>query len=201
MNTDKIIVRSIWTSLLCVLILIVFMVGVLLLAFPSTMMGLTYSLGMDEASIYFAERSYKDSGDIYYISYATEVAIGDDNYAKIESCGERFIAHTKFNAYCEEKNKGLDSANGTYEQYVYVNVCLSKYQTKGGTEAARCAIGWTEGFPKNNPMAAVLFTALERNDSATVELIRAEMDARQGSLSASDSVYFANIYTLLAQNG
>lgn len=200
MSTDKIILKTILNTLLAILILFVFMFGMLIAFFPSTMMGITYSFGMDGASIHFAERSYNDSGDIYFISYATEVAIGCDDYAKIESCGERFIADSGFDAYCEERNKEIEGVRGTYEQYVYVNVCLAKYETAGGAKAAESAIAWTKGFAPNNPMAAVLFTALGKQDEATVSIIRTEMEARQATLSAADAEYFNGVYKLLEEN-
>ena len=197
MSTDKIILKTILNTLLSILILIVFMLGMLIAFFPSTMMGITYSFGMDGASIYFAERSYNNSGDIYFISYATEVAIGSDDYVKIESCGERFIDDSGFDAYCTARNQEIGNVGGTYEQYVYVNVCLAKYETIGGVKAAESAIAWTEGFAPNNPMAAVLFTALEKGDAATISILRAEMEARQAALSAADAEYFNGVYSLL----
>lgn len=200
MDADKIILKSILNTLLAILILFVFMFGMLFAFFPSTMMGITYRFGMDGASIYFAERSYRDSGEIYFISYATEVAIGCDDYAKIESCGEAFIADEEFASYCAERNEQIGDVGGTYQQYVYVNVCLSKYQTKGGEAAAQSAFAYTAGFPKNNAIAAVLFTALEKGDGATVQLIRAEMDERKDGLSAADAKYFADVYSLLDVN-
>ena len=200
MSTDKIILKTILNTLLAILILIVFMFGMLTAFFPSTMMGITYGFGMDGASIYFAERSYNTSRDIYFISYATEVAIGSDDYAKIESCGERFIADSGFDAYCAARNQEIGDVRGTYEQYVYVNVCLAKYETVGGAKAAESAIAWTEGFAPNNPMAAVLFTALERQDEATVSILRTEMEARQATLSAADTEYFNGVYNLMNEN-
>lgn len=200
MNTDKIILKTILNTLLAVLVLFVFMFGMLFAFFPSTLMGITYNFGMDGASIYFAERSYNASGDIYYISYATEVAIGCDDYAKVESCGQQFMADSGFAAYCTERNKEIDTAGGTYEQYVYVNVCLAQYETEGGEKAAKSAIAWTDGFPKNNAIAAVLFTALEKKDGATVELIRAEMESRKDGLSAQDAEYYSKVYALLDVN-
>ena len=200
MSTDKIILKTILNTLLAVLVLFVFMFGMLIAFFPSTMMGITYSFGMDGASIYFAERSYNASGDIYYISYATEVAIGCDDYAKIESCGQQFAADSGFAEYCAARNKEIDTAGGTYEQYVYVNVCLAQYETAGGEKAAQSAIAWTDGFPKNNAMAAVLFKALEKRDGATVSLIRAEMENRKDGLSTQDAEYFSKVYALLNVN-
>ncbi len=197
MSTDKIIMKTILNTLLAILILFVFMFGMLIAFFPSTMMGITYSFGMDGASIYFAERSYNNSKDIYFISYATEVAIGCDDYAKVESCGTQFIDDTGFDAYCAARNQEIGDVGGTYEQYVYVNVCLAKYHTVGGAKAAESAIAWTEGFAPNNPMAAVLFTALEKGDAATVLIIRTEMEARQPTLSAADTEYFDGVYSLL----
>ena len=56
---------------------------------------------MDSASAWFADRAYNQSDNIYYIGYATEVAIGAKNPEPeaIEKYGEKFIADEQFPKY------------------------------------------------------------------------------------------------------
>ena len=80
MGVDKVILRAFLSTLAAFAILLLFMFAALTLVYPQTMMELTYSMGMESSSIHFAEQSYKRSNDVYYIAYATEVAIGEENY-------------------------------------------------------------------------------------------------------------------------
>ena len=98
---DKIIVQSALSTLggIALLCLIAFSIASLL--FPSTMMQISYRLGNDSGAMKYANRAYKGTGDIYYIAYATEVAIGIDEYADIETYAQEFIANENFSSYCE----------------------------------------------------------------------------------------------------
>ena len=51
MSVDKVILRAALSTLAAILILFAFMILSLTYIFPSTMMGITYDLGMDGASI------------------------------------------------------------------------------------------------------------------------------------------------------
>ena len=84
MTVDKLIFRVFLTTLASVAILFLFMITALVCVYPQTMMKLTYNLGMEKASVWFAEVSYDRSDDVYYIAYATEVAIDQQDYEKIE---------------------------------------------------------------------------------------------------------------------
>lgn len=198
MGVDKVILRSFLSTLAAVAVLFVFMVVALVGFYPSTMMELTYDLGMDSASVHFAERAYKESDDIYYIAYATEVAIGDKNYGKINSCGEKFIADEAFAEYCAEKNEAMsEGVSGSYEQYVYGQVCMAKYvrgEKTGAVDRAFELLG--TGFPVNNAAVAVLLKAMQTGDTETVGLIKGKMEERQESVPPSDTEYFNAILAL-----
>ncbi|MBO5411492.1 MAG: hypothetical protein J6A38_00190 [Clostridia bacterium] len=188
MGVDKIIWRAILSTLAAVVLLIMFLFVALVCFYPSTMMELTYKLGMDKQSIRFAERAYKRSDDVYYIAYATEVAIGIESYEKIDVCGEKFISDTEFEEYCL-------SENPTYKQYVYGQVCVAKYEREQKDEAVERAFELLEegAFPKNNAVVAVLLTALSENDGQTVAKIQIKMTELQGKISPTDKPYFDEI--------
>lgn len=199
MGVDKVILRAFLNTLAAIGILILFLFAALCTFYPSTMMKITYDLGMESASIHFAERAYKDSDDIYYIAYATEVAIGEGKDGKIASCGERFIEDEEFQEYCQAKDEELGgSVNGTYKQYVCGQVCIAKYCRGEKEEAVECAFEWKgESFQQNNAVVAVLITALKAQDAGTAQMIKGKMEQMQGNVSDADKAYFERTLALI----
>lgn len=192
MGVDKVIFRAFLSTLLAIITLLVFMIGLLCLAFPSTMMGLTYNLGMDKSSIYFAECAYSRSDDVYYIAYATEIAIEGESIDKIIEDGEKLIADDGFATYCEGKNE-------IYGQYVYGQVVLAKYEKGDKTSAITTAFKALNGaFPKNNAVVALTLKALRLNDGETVLRIRGKLMEMQGAITEADGAYFNEILALTA---
>ena len=175
MGWDKVITKSILTSLAAIGVLLVFVVGALCAFFPSTTMMLAYDLGMDATCIHMAERVYKDNGEIYFIAYATEVAIEEDNENKIISCGEKMIADKNFDKYCQEKG-------GNYASFIYGKIGVAKYE-KGDKEGA-VSFAYTSlngGFPEDNAVVAVYFAAKKINDTETMENIKTRLSQLQVS--------------------
>ncbi len=201
MSVDKIILRAFLTTFASILILFLFMITALVCVYPQTMMELTYDLGMETSSIWFAEVSYDRSDDIYYIAYATEVAIGQHDYDKVDACGEQLIKDEGFSAYCAEKNKNVpDGATITYEQYIYGQVCIAKYKRHrvDKTKAVNRAFELTgQAFPRNNAVVAVLLTALGKGDEATVQTIKGKMEELQNELGGEERAYLAEVLALL----
>ena len=197
MRVDKVILRAALSTLAAIAALLAVMILALCFVFPSTMMRITYDMGMDGASIRYAKRAYAYTSDVSFIAFATEVAIGLDDYAQIETCGEELIADENFNAHCAQKDALITSAGG-YEQYVFGQVCVAKYRQGEKTEAIEKAFALVgSGFPKNNAVAAVLLTALSQEDSVAVNAVKEkmnEMDA--GAFSASDREYFDALLAL-----
>lgn len=191
MGVDKIVLRAFLSTLLAIVCLLAGMTLVLVAAFPSTLMELSYNLGMDSSSVWYAKRAYKRSDDIYFIAYATDVAIGMGDYEKIEYCGEKMLADDEFAAYCAEKNERLpESVSMTYDQYVYGQVCVAIYEQGKKADAVDRAFALTSGFPKNNAVIAVLYTAIGERDSATIAQIKGKMEQMQGTLTDTDRAYF-----------
>lgn len=200
MSIDKVILKSILSTLAAIGILIVFLFTALVCFFPSMMMKFTYDMGMDASSIAYAKRQYKHTDEIYYIAYATDVAILTGDAKKINSCGELFIKDKDFDAYCEEKNEQRPTgANSTYQQYIYSQVCVAKYSL-GKTDSAvsRACELVGEAFPLNNPMAAVLVSALANDDFQTVEILEGKIEQLQvAALCEEDKAYCAEMLALI----
>ncbi len=169
MNVDKVILRAFLSTLAAIGALLVFIAVSLCAIFPSTMMGITYDLGMESASIHFAERAYKGSEDIYFIAYATEVAIQEGKTDKIVACGDRLIADEEFDGYCAQKGD-------SYAQLIYAQVSVGKYKQGAKDEAIALAYdSLNGGFPKYNPLVSVLVAAIEAKDTETVDKIRGKL--------------------------
>ena len=189
MELNKVITRSILTTLEAIGALVLFIIIGLCALFPSTSMEIAYDMGMEASCIHFAERAYKGSSDVYFIAYATEVAIEEDKTAKIISCGEKFIKDEKFETYC-----GLKGEN--YEQFIYGRVCVSKYEKGKKEEAVTLACESLNGtFPQGNALVAVLFSALKANDGETVETIKTKLSGL--SVEGEDGEYLQQTLALI----
>lgn len=199
MAVDKVILRAFFSTLAAIALLIGFVILALVGIYPSTMMEITYDLGMDASSIKYAERAYEWSNDEYFMAYAMEVAIGSHNSEKIEYCGERLINDEDFAAYCAKENESLpEGVELTYELYVYGQVCVAKYENDKKTEAVERAFEWTVGFPRYNAVAAVLYSAIGDGDEATITMIKGKMEQVQTvTLSAEDEAYFNEVLALV----
>lgn len=199
MSVDKVILRAILSTLTAIVLLFAFMLGMLIALYPATMMELTYDLGMDESSIHFAERAYDWSDDEYFIAYGMEVAIGIKDSEMIDVCGEKLIADPEFDKYCAEQNARLpEEVTMTYDQYVYGQVCVAKYNNGQKTEAVERAFALTEGFPKNNAVVAVLYTAMGDRDSETVNVIKEKMQRMETqTFTENEQAYFNEVLALI----
>lgn len=200
MSVDKVVLRAILNTLYAIGILFAFMILTLVCVYPSTLMRMTYDLGMDSMSIMFAKSAYNRTDEVYYIAYATEVAIGIDSDKKILNCGERFIADDQFADYCAERNAKLpEDVQGTYEQYVYGKICVAEYnlgEEENAVERAFDFIG--EEFPRNNAVAALLVASLLNEDAETVETIKGKMEQLQvEEMSEDDAIFFGEMLALM----
>ena len=198
MRIDKVILRAVISTLAAIVALLAVLLLALCFIFPSTLMHITYDLGMDGASVRCAKRAYAYTSDVAFIAFATEVAIGLDDYTQIEACGEELIADEDFQSHCEQKN-ALIASEGGYEQYVFAQVCVAKYKQGEKTEAIEKAFAFIDGgFPKNNAVAAVLLTALSLEDSQTVNAVKEKMNAMvTQDFSASDTEYYNALLALV----
>ncbi len=169
MGVDKVILRAFLSTFAAIAALILFMFLALVAFFPSTLMKISYNMGMESFSIRCAERAYKNGEDIYYIAYATEVAIEEGKDKKVLSCGEKLIAHENFFFYCDEKGEEKEE----YKRFVYGQVCVSKYHLGDTDGAITLAVSSLEEgtFAKGNALTALLIQSLDDKDTDTQKKI------------------------------
>ena len=161
------------------------------------MMSISYKLGNDSGAMKYAHTAYTRTSEVAYIAYATEVAFGVDDDEDIVLYAEEFVADEKFDEYCLEVDDKFSKEQdtyqqGTYRQYVYGRLVVSKYslgEKEKALEYAEQAIG--DKFVKNNAMVALLFEAILKEDGATVEMVISKM--RNLSLQGEDAVYLNSL--------
>ncbi len=201
MSVDKVILRAFLSTLAAIVVLFAFMIAVLIGFYPSTMMEITYDLGMESSSIKYAERAYAWSKNEYYMAYAMDVAIEADDYQNVVACGEKLISDENFAAYCASRTEKLpETVAMTYDQYVYGQVCVAEYaqgKKEGAVERA-IMLSFKDGaFPLNNAVVAVLYAAKSAQDTDTVSMIREKMNQQQMDvLSDADKAYFEDVLAL-----
>ena len=199
MRVDKVILRAVLSTLSSIVILFCVLILALSFLFPSTMMRVTYDLGMDKACIRNAKRAYAlYGGDIYFIAYATEVAIIGDYTEKIAVCGTKLLADDEFAQYCARRDEETASAGG-YAQYVCGQVCLAKYELGEKQQALDTASAWVNNaFPQNNALAAVGLRAKMKGDQDTVTKVLEKMnEISKGELAQGDRAYLDGIFRAL----
>ena len=207
MRIDKVILKTVLSTLLAIFVLCGVTVTALAFLYPSTMMELSYNVGLDDASAWFAHRAYNHLDNVFYIGYATQVAIGRDDPEAIEKYGDKFIADEGFEEYCAERDKASE-VEGSYAQYIYGKLYSSKYKLGKKTEAVEGAFAVNkEAFPKSNAVAAVLFASIlnGQGDKPTMELILEKMRALKAeqtqtqTFSEADIEYLDTLITLTAE--
>lgn len=199
MQVDKVLLRAILTTLAAIFVLLAGTFGVLVLAFPSTMVDITYELGMDGASIWFADRAYDRSGEVYYAAFAAEASIGREKPSnrQIEKYADRLVKAEEFGTYCTERDaRALEGVSGCYAQYIYGQLYAAKYRLGKSEEAIEGAFAVnSEAFPKNNAVVAVTFAAMQKKDAVTLTAIRTRLNAlsESGVLNEGDGAYLASL--------
>ncbi len=180
---DKVILKAVFSTLMAIIVLCGVMTAALVFIYPSTMMGLAYDVGLDNASAWFADRAYNQLDNVYYIAFATEVSIGTGDMEKIDEYGSKFILDESFGEYCSRMDEQTNGIGNSYAQYVYGQVCMAKYRLGKGEEAVELSFSINEDcFPPKNAAAAVLLIALQRNgqeDLPFIENILARLKALQ----------------------
>ena len=209
MRLDKIICKAFLKTLVAAVTLLVLLVGLLSLAFPQTMREITYSLGMDKASVSFALVSYRRSDRIDYLAEAADTALAAGLYQQADECLELLLADEDFDEYCNEKNATLaTAAQGTsYQDYYKRQLCLSKYYAGQSTQAVDRAAELTQvSFAAGNPMVALLSQArLDKQQGApTVVYLQAKMTSmKEGEAyqmySEADRAYFDEVYAIASK--
>lgn len=202
---DKIVKDALLSTLAAVGGLFVLMILVLSLLFPSSMIGITYSLGMEESSIAYGKAAYRMTKNVYYIAEALDTAIEIDHEKNIISCGEKLIKDKDFDKYCEHQAQTkIEGVETSYKNSVYANVCVALYETNKKDDAISRAFAYTgTGFPKGNAIFAVALFALKVNDTQSVQTIVDKMQQMQVvEFSNADKAHYDTILAfIIRENG
>ena len=195
---DKVILRAALKTLAAIGVLLATMMFALCLIFPSTMMHITYDLGMDGASVNYAMRAYRRAPDINYVAHATETAIGADKDAEIEYCGLKFIEHEDFALYCQSRDAEVEG-NGLYKQYIYGNIAVAQYRMGKKHAALNTALSALDAnqFPVNNAFFALAITACMEQDGAMLAIINNQIPQLYDGLTQNDKAYLDYLVNLL----
>lgn len=201
MRLDKVILRAVLSTLAAIALLLLITVLSCVFFFPSTLMRLSYDLGMERSAVRYAERAYKLDGGVENIALAFEVSLNREEYEKVEKYGKKFLADDEFDAYCLQKdveNGDNEYALGSYRQFVYGNTYAAVYRNGKTEEALSAAFVSTEtAFPQGNASVRILLAALQKGDTATATQIRENMLAKKESdVFAADFAYLDDMIAL-----
>ena len=202
MRIDKVMLKAFISTFSAIILLFAFMFSVIALAFPSTMMELSYDFGRDETSIRYAQRAYNWFDDTYYMAYAMEVAIGSDNQEMIEKCGEIVVEDDQyFTQYCAEKQALLSDDMMRYEDYLYGKIAVAKYIQGKKEESVNYAFDSLKGgFPLDNAAVSVFYAAARNGDQETVNMIKGKMEEQQVSTFADgEKAEFDKVLALMSK--
>ena len=204
MHVDRVILRAVLSTIAAIIVLFATTLLALVYIFPSTMMRLAYDVGMDGVSISCAKRAYAQTGETCYIAYAVETAINADNDEEIVECGLHFIKDNpqEFEVYCADYQTKLTGVTGTYEQYVYGQVCLAQYRQGQKTDAVATAFAdLQDSFPKNNAAVLLVMTAINAGDTETVSALKTKMSEMSERLTDTDKEYLEKVLSLCERDG
>lgn len=174
MRLDRVILRAIWSTLAAIGVLLLVMVLSCLFFFPSTLMNLSYDLGLEKSAVRNAERAYKLDGGVEYMAFAFSIAVDNKDYDKVQKYGEKIIADDEFEDYCimqDKQNEGNAYLVGEYEQYVYGNTYAAQYRNGEKEEALANAYAVSRTFVPGNAVARILIASLQAEDYEVVEEI------------------------------
>ena len=184
MRLDKVVFRAMLSTFCAMTILIVGAFIVASFIYPATMMQISYNIGNDRGCLRYARRAYDASGDVYYIAYATEVAIGMNDSEEIEDCASVFLADESFDEYCQawdtENAFNTEISGLNYKQYIGGRLAVAKYDLGKSQEAVEIAFNMnTQSFEKNNAVVALLLTAVQKEGAKgeTALLIKEKLGA------------------------
>lgn len=201
MRLDKVILRAVLSTLAAIALLLLITVLSCVFFFPSTLMYLSYDLGMERSAVRYAERAYKLDGGAESIALAFEVSLDREDYVKVEKYGKKFLADDEFEKYCLQqdiKNSGNEYLIGSYAQFVYGNTCAAIYRNGKTEEALAASFSSTETeFSQGNASVRILLAALQNGDTQTATLIREDMlEKRANDAFAADFDYLDEMIAL-----
>jgi hypothetical protein len=137
------------------------------------MMTISYKGGNDKGAMRYAYRAYETTGELYFVGFATRVAIALDNFEDTDCYGSELVKdEANFETYCSEIDKKEGYEQGTYEIFVLGKIAVAKYELGKKAEAEEYAFNTLDGkFPENNAVVALWVTAVQNGDFETANAI------------------------------
>ena len=204
MRMDKLIWKTVISTLVSALVLLFAMFGILSLFFPQTMMKITYTMGMDKASVNFSATAYERFGVVDYVGYGADVALGANLHQQAEAALEKLLADDEFESYCNKKNESLDGeqVNTTLQAYYRRQLCLSIFWQGDGERAVNRSLELMgNSFTAGNPLVEVIrYARMSEADgestlrTAYTKLSEIKNGEVYGRYSAADKAYFDQVF-------
>ena len=204
---DKVILRAILSTLAAIGVLIALLALTCAFLFPSTLMTISYNLGMEKSAVRYAERAYKQDGGAYYLACAFEISVGEETYSDVEKFGRKLIQNKEFDEYCSRMDEeAAQTVTGSYAQYVYGNTYAAAYRNAKTPSEKQQAIDEAfacvnSGFPRNNAVFKMVIVVLRSQDATATEYTLEKMLALQtekaSAFSESDQGLLQEMITLV----
>lgn len=197
----KLIAKTAAITLACIIAAALLLFGIFSLFFPSVMMSLTDSLGMEGPCASYTVSVYEKTGKTEDLALAVERSYLAEHYEDVAKYGILFLQSEDFSSFCleEDKNSGSSSQylRGTSAQYYtgIVSVSLYNCADERAIDTAFGALG--NGFPENNAVIYLATAGMQKEDA---EFCRQILD-RLDSLSpvSEDMERFVQFQTALRE--
>lgn len=173
----KLVLKTILNTLLGIIAGLVLVWGIISLFFPKCFVDITYKMGMEKVSAWYAASSYVRTRDLSDLAMATEMSVYAGNDKQVVKYGGIFIRMDGFDDYCEEQDKS--AATGTsysYKQFIYGHLSVSNYKLGDKNTAIKTAFtAIPENLDGNTAIFMLVIEAVESDDRDSCLLIRQEL--------------------------
>ncbi len=166
---------------------------VCMLFFPSAVSDVAYNMGMENISVTFAERAYKNGGDDSALKKLVDRAAQAENYAVMVTYAQIFVDDDYFTQAVEIEDSNISQTSGSYYGYITGNLAVAYYNT-GDKESALQTIAKHSGdgkYVKYNAAEYLIMEVISKNDKAFAsmladELSSFELEGDEATLLAED---------------
>ena len=166
---------------------------VCMLFFPSAVSDAAYNMGMDNISVTFAERAYKNGGDEKSLKTLVDRAAQAENYTAVVTYAQIFVDSDYFAQAVESEDSNIGQTSGSYYGYITGHLAVA-YYNMGDKDAALQTIAEHSGegkYVRYNAAEYLILEVISKNDKdfATVlmgELLSLELEGDEATLLAED---------------
>lgn len=209
----KLIFKTIILTLAVVVILAMSVFGIMSLLAPTTMMDLTFRLGLTQISGDYAYQEYERSHDIYYLARSFIISADAGHNRTAEKRFDLLLERQDFSEFCEEQDKATEKEleklpagippavrEYTYRGYVFGLGAFVKYRLAGSDEARESAIELAieetaQAFPSGNSTVVLAVKAAEAKDTGLCTALIARMEEAE----FEDSALYQDIVHMLEE--